>query len=159
MRVFRARKTYHPGAKFSTWLFSIANNVANNALRSLARRRPGTRQRLRRLPDHSSRAPGRSAAVGGRARGLLKDVPESETGGVQVPVGAVFTPETEDTDTVWIIDEQTGVVRQQAVVTGQLMREGIQVLEGLKPGDWVAVAGVHTLREGQKVSIMEAAGD
>jgi RND family efflux transporter MFP subunit len=99
------------------------------------------------------------AGMAGRARGLLKDVPESETGGVQVPVGAVFTPETEDTDTVWIIDEQTGVVRQQAVVTGQLMREGIQVLEGLKPGDWVAVAGVHTLREGQKVSIMEAAGD
>ena len=39
MRVFRARKTYHPGAKFSTWLFTIANNVASNALRSLARRR------------------------------------------------------------------------------------------------------------------------
>jgi len=39
MRVFRARKTYQPGAKFSTWIFTIANNVASNALRSLARRR------------------------------------------------------------------------------------------------------------------------
>ncbi|MFO7908258.1 MAG: RNA polymerase sigma factor [Planctomycetota bacterium] len=39
MRVFRARKTYQPGAKFSTWLFTIANNVASNSLRSLARRR------------------------------------------------------------------------------------------------------------------------
>jgi len=39
MRVFRARKTYRPGAKFSTWLFTIANNVASNALRSLSRRR------------------------------------------------------------------------------------------------------------------------
>lgn len=39
LRVFRARKTYEPGAKFSTWLFTIANNVASNALRSLARRR------------------------------------------------------------------------------------------------------------------------
>jgi RNA polymerase sigma-70 factor (ECF subfamily) len=39
LRVFRARKTYAPGAKFSTWLFTIANNVASNALRSLARRR------------------------------------------------------------------------------------------------------------------------
>ena len=28
MRVFRARKTYEPGAKFSTWLFTIAGNVA-----------------------------------------------------------------------------------------------------------------------------------
>lgn len=39
LRVFRARKTYEPGAKFSTWLFTIANNVASNARRSLARRR------------------------------------------------------------------------------------------------------------------------
>ena len=39
LRVFRARKTYQPGAKFSTWLFTIANNVASNKLRSLARRR------------------------------------------------------------------------------------------------------------------------
>jgi RNA polymerase sigma-70 factor (ECF subfamily) len=39
LRVYRARKTYQPGAKFSTWLFTIANNVASNALRSLARRR------------------------------------------------------------------------------------------------------------------------
>lgn len=39
LRVFRARKRYVPGAKFSTWLFTIANNVAANALRSLARRR------------------------------------------------------------------------------------------------------------------------
>jgi RNA polymerase sigma-70 factor (ECF subfamily) len=39
MRVFRARKTYEPGAKFSTWLFTIARNVAYNAARSLGRRK------------------------------------------------------------------------------------------------------------------------
>jgi RNA polymerase sigma-70 factor, ECF subfamily len=38
LRVYRARKSYVPGAKFSTWLFTIANNVALNALRTLARR-------------------------------------------------------------------------------------------------------------------------
>jgi RNA polymerase sigma-70 factor (ECF subfamily) len=38
MRVFRARKSYEPGAKFSTWLFTIAGNVARNASRSLGRR-------------------------------------------------------------------------------------------------------------------------
>ena len=38
MRVFRARKNYEPGAKFSTWLFTIAGNVARNASRSLGRR-------------------------------------------------------------------------------------------------------------------------
>lgn len=39
LRVYRARKRYQPGAKFSTWLFTIANNVASNALRNRSRRR------------------------------------------------------------------------------------------------------------------------
>ena len=39
MRVFKSRKTYVPGAKFATWLFTIANNVASNARRSRSRRR------------------------------------------------------------------------------------------------------------------------
>ena len=39
LRVYRARASYVPGAKFSTWLFTIANNLASNALRSKSRRR------------------------------------------------------------------------------------------------------------------------
>ncbi|MBS0209152.1 MAG: sigma-70 family RNA polymerase sigma factor [Planctomycetes bacterium] len=39
LRIYRARKKYTPGSKFSTWLFTIANNVASNARRTLARRR------------------------------------------------------------------------------------------------------------------------
>jgi RNA polymerase sigma-70 factor (ECF subfamily) len=39
LRVYRARKSYEPDAKFSTWLFTIANNVASNAIRSRFRRR------------------------------------------------------------------------------------------------------------------------
>lgn len=39
LRIYRARKTYVPGAKFSTWLFTITNNVASNARRNRARRK------------------------------------------------------------------------------------------------------------------------
>ncbi len=39
LRVYRSRKKYVPGAKFSTWLYTIANNVASNSRRGLARRR------------------------------------------------------------------------------------------------------------------------
>lgn len=39
LRVYRSRKRYTPGAKFSTWLFTIANNVASNARRTRSRRR------------------------------------------------------------------------------------------------------------------------
>ena len=38
LRVYRARKRYVPGAKFSTWLYTIANHVAANSLRSRSRR-------------------------------------------------------------------------------------------------------------------------
>ncbi len=39
LRVYRARKSYVAGAKFSTWLYTIANNIASNALRNRSRRR------------------------------------------------------------------------------------------------------------------------
>jgi RNA polymerase sigma-70 factor (ECF subfamily) len=42
LRVYRSRKSYFPGAKFSTWLFTIVNNVAANALRTRSRRREVT---------------------------------------------------------------------------------------------------------------------
>jgi RNA polymerase sigma-70 factor (ECF subfamily) len=37
LRVYRARRSYVVGAKFSTWLFTIVNNVVSNARRGLAR--------------------------------------------------------------------------------------------------------------------------
>jgi RNA polymerase sigma-70 factor (ECF subfamily) len=39
LRLYRARRRYRPRAKFSTWLFHVAANVARNAIRS-RRRRP-----------------------------------------------------------------------------------------------------------------------
>jgi RNA polymerase sigma-70 factor (ECF subfamily) len=38
LRVYRARKKYRPRSKFSTWLFTIANNLALNALRARQRK-------------------------------------------------------------------------------------------------------------------------
>jgi len=39
LRVYKARDSYSPRAKFSTWLFTIANNAANSALSKRSRRR------------------------------------------------------------------------------------------------------------------------
>ncbi len=38
LRVYRARKKYRPRSKFSTWLFTIANNLALNCLRARQRK-------------------------------------------------------------------------------------------------------------------------
>jgi len=37
LRVYRSRATYHPGAKFATWLFRITTNVALNFRRDTRR--------------------------------------------------------------------------------------------------------------------------
>ncbi len=39
LRVYRSRASYEPTAKFSTWLFTIVNNLARNAIRDRKRRR------------------------------------------------------------------------------------------------------------------------
>ena len=50
LRVYRARKSYEPGAKFSTWLFTIANHAASNSLRDQSRRHEVTLQIARQRP-------------------------------------------------------------------------------------------------------------
>ena len=39
LRIFRARRGYEPTAKFSTWMFRIANNLASNLRRDQGRKR------------------------------------------------------------------------------------------------------------------------
>lgn len=39
LRIYRSRHKYQPTAKFSTWLFRIASNLASNSRRSKGRRR------------------------------------------------------------------------------------------------------------------------
>lgn len=39
LRIYRARHGYQPNAKFSTWVFRIANNLASNSRRSRGRRK------------------------------------------------------------------------------------------------------------------------
>lgn len=39
LRIYRARNGYQPTAKFSTWVYRIANNLANNSRRDAGRRK------------------------------------------------------------------------------------------------------------------------
>ena len=51
---------------------------------------------------------------------------------------------------VWVIDK-TGVANLRAVTAGQFTENGVQIMSGLQAGEMVAIAGVHTLINGQKV--------
>ena len=101
-------------------------------------------------PEDITILPGMAGnATGSRAR------PESggESEKPVIPVKAIFTPETEKQDYVWVIDEKTGIVQLRTVKTGQITQYGIQILEGLQAGEWIAIAGVRTLSEGQQVRL------
>jgi RNA polymerase sigma-70 factor (ECF subfamily) len=62
LRVLRARKSYQPSAKFSTWLFAIANNVALNQLRN-QRRKPETQFGGETNDNHSEALPNPAEAM------------------------------------------------------------------------------------------------
>lgn len=66
LRVYRARDRYVPGAKFSTWLFTIAGNVASNARRTKSRRKE-----VHLAPLASESAPHSLEAVALAASGLM----------------------------------------------------------------------------------------
>ncbi len=53
---------------------------------------------------------------------------------------------------VWVFDKDKGVVQKRFVKIGTLQDSGgIHIIEGLKPGEIIVVAGVTKLREGMKV--------
>ncbi len=72
LRIYRARKGYRPRAKFATWLFTIANNLALNHLRRKGATRaspspvPAARSRPRRSPSTSRAAKAPRSTQGAR---------------------------------------------------------------------------------------------
>ena len=75
--------------------------------------------------------------------------------GLAIPVSAVLTDVADQKTYVWVIDESTLTVQKRAVTPGPLTDFGIKITGGLQPGEWIATAGVHYLKDGQKVRILE----
>ena len=73
---------------------------------------------------------------------------------IVIPETAVFSTDDSDTSFVWVIDAQSKTVSKRKVTVGNLLDTGIAITNGLKPGEWIATAGVHYLQEGQQVRIM-----
>jgi RND family efflux transporter MFP subunit len=100
--------------------------------------------------------------MAGTATGGESDLPDVQNRrGLGVPVGAVFTPDSETQSYVWIIqtgENNLGVLERRPVKTGDLTRLGVLVTEGLKAGEWIVTAGVNSVREGQTVRILDQNG-
>ena len=96
--------------------------------------------------------------MAGRVRGKPGPEIAGQFKGVVIPVAAAFSPDDATGSFVWVVKEPGGTVHRQAVTLGEPVVGGISVTSGLTPGTLVAAAGVHTLREGQTVRLLEDGG-
>jgi multidrug efflux system membrane fusion protein len=53
---------------------------------------------------------------------------------------------------VWVVDPATRKLHLAPVRTGAFGSDGVPVLAGVGPGDWIVAAGGHLLHEGEKVA-------
>ena len=73
---------------------------------------------------------------------------------IEVPPSAVTRSDRQAS--VWVVDPKTGTVAARPIEIRSSDPNRVEVASGLKPGDVVVTAGVHALRSGQKVRLLEA---
>lgn len=103
-------------------------------------------------PEEMDIKPGMAGKVSSRA-----DLPpEALEVGIEVPLPALFAPadDPEKRSYVWIVDPDALQVNRREVTVQQLTARGARV-QGLEPGERVVTVGVHHLREGQQVSLLD----
>ncbi len=75
-------------------------------------------------------------------------------GFISIPVQALFG-KPDSSSWVWVLDPETMTVHERVVEPGMPTRRGVALKKGLAPGDIVVTRGVHSLRDGQKVRMMQ----
>ena len=100
---------------------------------------------------------GATILPGMAGRATSRDDPRGPelTSGLVIPETALFTQGEGGDSFVWVLDEAPMTVARRAVQTSDLTSFGYVVLDGLQPGEWVVTAGVHYLREGQTVRLLD----
>lgn len=68
---------------------------------------------------------------------------------INIPLAAIY--QSGDSPAVWVIEDD--VLTLRPVKTGNFGNGTIQVLSGLSQGERIVTAGVHKLRQGQKVNV------
>lgn len=81
-------------------------------------------------------------------------VQRGEPAGVSVPLAAVSADDGQPY--VWTLDPATATVHRVPVTIGAYTETSVPVLTGLDAQHWVVAAGVHLLRDGQKVAPIDA---
>jgi RND family efflux transporter MFP subunit len=73
---------------------------------------------------------------------------------IAVPLQALY--KDGDATYVWLVDRNAMTVRRSAVTLVNVSGNDVVVASGVAPGDTVVTAGVHLLKPGQKVKLLDA---
>jgi len=76
--------------------------------------------------------------------------------GITIPASATFADSNIEVTNVWVIDSVTHILSRRSVETGRLSPSGLLITGGLEAGEWIVVAGTHSLSDGQEVKIIES---
>ncbi|MEO4028956.1 hypothetical protein ABH313_13035, partial [Chromobacterium vaccinii] len=80
-------------------------------------------------------------------------LPARASGELKLPLTALL--DLQGKQYVWTIDGQSLRVSRKPVTVASIDDSGAVIASGVRPGDKVATAGVHLLREGQRVKLLE----
>ncbi|MFA7014055.1 MAG: efflux RND transporter periplasmic adaptor subunit, partial [Desulfobacterales bacterium] len=95
----------------------------------------------------------------GMAATLRFSVPsEKKHRPIILPVEAVVN-EGGKTSFVWIYDPETFSVSSRPVTLGQMLTDGIEIIEGLEPDQWVVIAGASYLKPDETVRAVQSRTD
>lgn len=102
-------------------------------------------------PEGMDIRPGMAASVK-----VIGRLPESALEvGMSIPATALFNKGEEGTF-VYVVDESSMTLKRKSIEVSLLSDTGVLVQEGLEAGEWLVIAGVHSVSEGQKVRILDA---
>lgn len=99
-------------------------------------------------PEGVTVLPGMTAKVVVHVNGDKAE--EAGMGGLVVPVSSIAS-DAKGNAYAWMISAETMQVSKVSVSLGTLSGANVRIIDGLKPGDKIAISGVHYLSEGMKV--------
>ena len=143
VKAMRARFSALPGREFPAEIIEVGNE-ASEATRTYPV------NLLMEQPEDIKILPGMAGEANATVE--LPGAPH-DSEALEVRLSALVTDDNE-ASYVWVIDPETQTVSHRDVELGDTTSRGILV-RGLTRGEWVAIAGTSTLREGQKVRIVE----
>jgi RND family efflux transporter MFP subunit len=116
-------------------------------------------------PEDVTILPGMAGVATGYAR-----LPDDPAESIKVPTHAVVSDQS-GKEYVWVLKPETepseeqsvtrvkAIAEKREVTVGRLTEAGILIASGLESGEWIATAGLNTLRDGQEVFLQVTHGE